>query len=197
MKKVFIVLAFVVYSVSSFATEIIPFSFYISKLSESKKLVLNLENMSAHTVKCDIMDQEGKIIYTDKINTKTQKARRYDLTSLTPGIYTISIDDLMKVEELTIVVTSNDVIVNRNNSEITYKPVVWLNENKSADFNLLSLGKSVNVTIYNENNEEVYAETFSKQTSIGKVYDFKKSEKGTYTMAVSVNGKTFYKYLTI
>jgi flagellar hook assembly protein FlgD len=197
MKKAFIIIALLAYSLSSFATELVPFSIYISKIAESKKLVLNFDNMLAATVVCKIIDQNGSVIYTEKLNTLQQKSRRYDLSGLKSGDYTISIDDLMKVEELALTVTAADVALNENVSVTTFKPVVWIKENRTVDFNLLALGNDVNVKILAENGTEVYNEDFSDKTTIGKVYDFKKSPKGMYTMQVSVNGKTFYKYLTI
>ncbi len=197
MKKLFLAAALLTFSLGAFATEIIPFSLYVSKVSGSKKLVLNLENFSANTVRCDIKTQEGSLVFTDYINTSLQKARKYDLSSLKLGTYTFTVDDLLKVEDLTIIVTESDILVNKNESEITYKPVVWLNKNKTADFNLLALGKPVSVVITDSNNTEIHSEFFNKRATIAKVYDFKKLDRGTYTMAVTVNGKTFYKYLTI
>jgi len=174
-----------------------PFSLYVSKTAESKKIVLRLENMFADKVNCAIYSEQGALIFTDEIYTANNTSKKYDLNQLPAGEYVIEITDLMKVERLKINVTATNVEFAETQADITYKPTVWINEDAIVDFNLLALGNTVNVAIKSENGDEIYTKRFANETSIGSRLNLSELPTGTYTMIVTNGSETFYHYLSI
>ncbi|MEL6124487.1 MAG: DUF3244 domain-containing protein [Bacteroidota bacterium] len=174
-----------------------PFSLYVSKAGEAKKIVLRLDNMFADKVTCKIYTESGAVIFSDEIYTANKTAKKYDLSQLPQGEYTILINDLMKVEQLDLVVTENSVDFVNPVADITFKPTVWVNEDKTVDFNLLSLGNNVNVSIYNETSEEVYSKSYIGKTTVSKRFNMADLPAGEYTIAVTNGGEVFYNYVTI
>lgn len=167
-----------------------PTSIYISKSSEANKIVLNLENMFADNVKCTFTNEEGIIIFRDQISTENRVSKKYDLGQLPMGKYTIEVNDLMKVERLELVISKEGIEFSNEIAEITYKPTVWLNEDKTVDFNLLALGQVASISISSLEGE-IFTESFKKQSSISKRFNLNGLESGEYTVRVSINGKTF------
>ena len=76
------------------------YSVYVRKSLENKKLIVSLDNMEANEVKFTIFNPNGAVIHKDRINTKYEATKKYDLSQLDPGVYTIVVDDLMKAWHL-------------------------------------------------------------------------------------------------
>ena len=184
-------------SIDVFANDVNPFTLSIAKAIDAKKLVVSLKDMQASNVKCTISNEEGLIVYSGNINMDIEKVyKRYDLSGLESGKYTMTVDDLMKVEKIAFQVTDKDILFDNNESEIIYKPVVWVNEDKTVDFNLLSFGAKVNVEIM-DGQDVIYSEVIKGENSASRVFNLKKVKPGDYTMIVSYNGETFYRYITV
>lgn len=179
---------------SRISTDDSLYSVYVKKSFENKKLIVRMENMQANNVNLTIIDPRGAVIHRDRINTKLEKVKKYDLNKLEPGTYTMIIDDLMKVEKLAIKLTANGVDFGNAHAEITYKPTVWLNSDKTVDFNLMTLGKSADVFIKLDN-KILYEAHFAHQTTVEKKFNLKSLASGKYTMVINTNGETFYRYL--
>lgn len=170
------------------------YSVYVKKSLENKKLIVRMENMHANNVQLTIINPEGVIIHKDRINTKLEKTKKYDLNNLEPGVYTMIIDDLMKVEKVKVEVTRKGVEFGSNKAEITYKPTVWLNNDKTVDFNLMTLGKRAEVKIKLDGNV-LYEERFAGDSVVSKKFNLQNLPSAKYTMVVYTNGETFYRYL--
>lgn len=194
MKKVVVILISTIFLMSSMATMIAavdaPTSIYVTKAPEAKKIVLNFENMFADKVKCTFLGQGGGVIFTDVIYTSDKVSKKYDLSKLPVGIYTVEVNDLMKVEKLTLSVTNNSVEFVDNASEVIYKPTVWLNEDKKVDFNLLALGNEAKVIISNDQGQ-LYSHNFKGQTSISKRFDVSKFAGQDIIVSVYHQGEIF------
>ena len=194
--KVLTVLIFTVLAIGVNALDVHPFSVSITK-GEAKKLVIDLTNMQASMVKCSISDDKGRLVYSGKIDVYNEGSnQKYDLSNLGEGIYTITIDDLMKVEKLTFKINRDNISFENAKSEIIYKPTVWVNNDKTVDFSLLSLGEKVKIELRYES-DVIYSATFKDQSTINTVFNLNKLKSGEYTMAITYKGYTFLRYLSI
>ena len=178
------------------AKDLEPFSLYMSKSSEAKKLIMRFDNMLANVVKAKIISDKGIIVHQEKINTSEEKVRKYDLNQLEQGVYTFIIDDLMKVEKVQFTIGPKEVSFTDEPTEVTFKPTVWVNGDKTVDFNLMSLGKDTKIVITRDGIEYL-AESFKGDNTISRRYDLSKLENGVYTMMVTINGETFYRMLQV
>lgn len=200
MKKVLLNLSIVIVSMlvstASFSKSINPLNLNVLTTSESKKLVVNLSHMYGSSVTCSIIDQSGVIIHKEKIETRTQTVKKYDLSKLKPGNYTVVIDDLMSIERLKVKLTADGITFTQNKSEIVYKPNVQVKDNGMVYFNLLALGKPVKVTVYNKD-EPVYSEEFTDLNTVSRKFAFRNSSDGEYIIKVKVGDEVFFNQVNI
>ncbi|MFT4568336.1 MAG: hypothetical protein ACI9FN_003305 [Saprospiraceae bacterium] len=200
MKKVIIILISVAFIASMTntmnAAAVAPASIYVTKSSEAKKIVLNFENMFADKVKCTFLSQTNGIIFSDVIYTSERKSKKYDLSKLPIGNYVVEVNDLMKIEKLSFSITKEGVEFANEESQITYKPTVWLNEDNTVDFNLLALQSDVSISI--SNSEEVLLkEDILGENSIGRRYNLSKYVGQDITVNVYHAGEGFVYTLSL
>lgn len=171
-------------------------SSYIFKLDEPKKIELKLDKMFADKVLCEIFDRQGKKIFEEQIDTRRYKSKTYNLSTLPYGEYEIVIHDLMKIERLSFTIKTDTVDFSNNESRITYKPTVWVNSDKTVDFNLLTLGSSVEIKIYDGTREIYFGKTIG-ESSVSTRFNLGQLASGSYTMEIKSKGEIFYKYIHI
>jgi len=193
MKKgnvLLIVAAFVFNSIITMAAVDGPTSIYVSNAREAKKIILNMENMAADKVTCVFRNQAGEIFFKDEVITASNATKQYDLSQLPSGDYTIEVNDLMKIERLNLTVKNGGVILNEKVGDITFKPTVWLNEDKSVDFNLMTLGESASLSIYGPSGDLLKSDRFRKVNVAAKRYDLSKVEAGEYRVVITHKSET-------
>jgi len=173
-----------------------PASIYVTKAPEAKKIVLNFENMFADKVKCTFLSSENGVIFSDVIYTSERKSKKYDLSKLPIGNYVVEVNDLMKIERLSLTVTSKGVEFANEESNITYKPTLWLNENNTVDFNLLALQKDVKISISN-GDEVLLEERITGENSVGRRFNLNQFAGQDVTVNVYHAGETFAYTLSI
>ncbi len=172
------------------------FSVHVLNTPEDKKLVVNLSKMYGKQVTCSILDEGKNVVYREKVATGSQIAKRYDLNALPLGSYTLVIDDALSVEKLGFTLTDETIIYHSAKSQVVYKPIIKVGDNKKVSFNLLALGKDVEIAVMDDN-KTLYQKTYSDMPSINKQISFEDVLTGEYTVVVKVAGETFYKTVNI
>lgn len=184
----------VVFSIGLFGAE--PVNAYLLTVGTEKKIELQLDRMFARTVRCEIINQKGQLIFTEDIPTETFRRKRYDLRNLPDGSYSMVIHDLMKVERINFEIESTGIRISKGISDVIYKPTVWLNMDKSLDFNQLTLGADSEIRLF-DGNELIYSYKSIGETSISKRLNLEQLDPGKYTMEIRTKGEVFYKYLNL
>jgi len=189
--KILLSIAFVAITSNTInGATVAPTSIYVSKADEAKKIVLNFENMFADKVTCTFSSLDNGSIFSDIIYTSERKSKKYDLSKLPLGNYVVEVNDLMKIEKLSLTITKEGVEFSNEESQITYKPTVWLNEDNTVDFNLLALSKDVKIFISN-GDEVILKEEISGESSVGRRYNLNKYDGQDITVNVYHAGEDF------
>lgn len=200
MKKVLlnvsIVLVSMLISTSAFSNLSNPYNVNVLTTTESKKLVVNLSHMYGSSVTCSIIDQSGNIIHREKVESSTQTIKRYDLSNLKPGNYTVVIDDLMTIEKLKVKLTADEIIYSQNRSEIIYKPTIIVKDNAMVYLNLLALGRPVKISVI-KGDSLIYSEETKDEGSVLRKYTFAESPAGEYIIKVKVGDEVFFNTVNI
>lgn len=191
VNRILAIVALVAISISTIVASPRPAAIYISKSKEAKKIILNLENMSAETVTCSFINEEGSVIFRDKIETANKTAKQYNLSQLPEGEYTIEVDDLMKIERLNLTVDYQSVTLKERVADVTFKPTVVVKKNNTVDLNLLALGDAATVTFYGPQGNLLQSDRFSNVNVITKRYNLIEAEAGNYRVVISHKGETF------
>lgn len=180
------------FAISSFSSSLYA---NVDVQSKGKKVILDLTHMYGDKATCKLIDQQGKVLYINKINALDQEVKSYDLSSLTKGDYTMIIEDEMSIDKIFLQL-SDSKITHVEKSKPIYKPTFIAEANDKVHFNLLSRNKEATLSV-TRNGEELYSETYEGEPSINEIIDFSQADKGDYTIKVSILGEVFYKNVSI
>ena len=157
--------------------------------NSSKNAVYQLVYTSAseNSVKVSIMDANGNLIMTDKIQNATEGFMRpYNFSGLAEGNYLIEVQDGKNTVKL-------PVTHKRNVEEINVKIKALAIEKK---YQLTMLGSSeygLQVDILDQTNKLVYTEYIDAHSSFSKVYDLSKVRANNFTFEVKSSNKLISK----
>lgn len=195
MKKVLInfctVAMTVFFAATSFASNVESTNYSVTTSSEDKKMVLNLSRTYGAQATCRILDDAGNIIYREIVNAKKQKSVRYDFSKLPSGDYTLIVEDAMSIEKVDFRITTQQLLLTTEQSELIYKPTVMLKDGNMVYFNLLTLGKDAKITVL-KNDTVVYSESIIGVPTISKKLNFSNQSSGKYLIRVDVGNEVFF-----
>jgi hypothetical protein len=197
MKKILkfsLVLAAVVLTIAQAHAGNADFSLDLIK-EEGKTVSFSLKEIKK--VDLSIYDSNDGLIYQEKVTSEDDIKRTYDLKALPNGIYFLKAESDLKILKYKIEVVGNKAKLSTEAISEIYKPV-FVNKNGIVTVNILNLEKAaVSVTIYNSDETEVYNETLSADSYIGKTFDLTSAQNGAYTFEITYNGKTFVETVTV
>tara|TARA_R110002051_G_scaffold325788_1_gene431314 strand:+ start:7098 stop:7646 length:549 start_codon:yes stop_codon:yes gene_type:complete len=162
--------------------------------STEKSIVFNLAQASKLT-SIQFLDNERNIIYSGDIQQYTSLRKKFDLSKLEPGSYTLNVEDTLKIITYVIAIDESEISVVSKNEII--KPAFRLKENV-VFINLMNLSKEeVTVIIFDQENRVLHTEKISDQLVVEKAINFKKAFKGSYSIVVKTPKGKYQKYITI
>ncbi|WP_276391667.1 DUF3244 domain-containing protein [Eudoraea chungangensis] len=161
--------------------------FSVEANGESKSLVLTLDTQWS-TTKLRILDKENNVIYNETVS-KSLYAKKFDLSKLQKGNYSLEVDNSLRTIYYTIEVGSEDLeIIKRKERS---KPVFRKTENK-VFLNLLNLdAEDVEVKVIDSQNRVVYTEVVEGESIVEKAFNFEKAHDDRYTVLVKDDMLTY------
>lgn len=161
--------------------------FSVEANGESKSLVLTLDTQWS-TTKLRILDKENNVIYNETVS-KSLYAKKFDLSKLQKGDYSLEVDNSLRTIYYTIEVGSEDLeIIKRKERS---KPVFRKTENK-VFLNLLNLdAEDVEIKVIDSQNRVVYTEVIEGESIVEKAFNFEKAHDDRYTVLVKDDMLTY------
>lgn len=161
-------------------------------IKESK--VFSVHHNTTSYMEVSIIDNSGLVLYR-KSSTGNGVAKSFDLKELPVGNYTLEIEDDKKVTSYAMEVVNDGLSINKSNVSV-FKPVISVN-NRFVNVSMLKfIDGSVNMGIYNAQNELVFNDKINGE-SISLRYDLSKLAAGKYTLLFNVEGHSFQEFVTI
>lgn len=144
-----------------------------------------------------IKDLEGVSLYNENIIEDGAFNKTFDLSTLPDAEYyfEISTEDVIKTIPFSI--SNSDVAFNQGAEKSIYKPKILIEDNFVYVSNTSSVGQDMGVEVFYEGYDLAFDESFSGAESINRTYDFSNSLKGTYTIVLKTEGRTFVDYIDI
>lgn len=192
MKKLILttVLALTVLASNSYATND---ELFIRVNKDAK--TFSLHQNSPGLVKLKIRDDKNTL-YSKSVNTKKAYVKSFDLTKVSEGTYSISVEDVQKIRTYEITVFSDSLIVNKVESAVIFKPSVTLNE-RSLDISMLSLGgQGASINIY-DNQGQIIHSNIAEGQQINRRFDLSQLENGAYTVICSMGEEVFSSFIVL
>jgi hypothetical protein len=160
--------------------------------SVEKSVIVNLGNVQKEEITIAIEDAAGNILVTESVKNNPNFVKRYNVSKLEAGQYSITITKrtLRTVQPFT--VSIEDVTMSEVEKKEKFLPYVIQNGNK-LDVNVL-LGNYNNITIKILDNEGRSAlnDTNYVVLTLHKRYDLSKLPAGNYIAEVTAGDETFY-----
>ena len=163
------------------------------KEEKGKKVTFAINKMNK--VDLSIYDVEGKMIHSEKVNSKKNINKTYDLKALPDGTYFLEAECDMKISRYEISVVGETASLSTSAILEIYKPI-FVNKKGLVWVSILNLDKSpVNIKVYDRENNEVYDSDVLLDQDVRKVFDINKIQDEEYTFVMTYKDRTVMKTL--
>jgi len=134
---------------------------------------------------------DENVIFNENLKGKGSDINRsYDLTAFPEGTYYLETETGTKVLRYQIIIGFNTATVSKAVNEVI-KPVI-VSANGVITLNILNTEKTpVAIKMYDEDSNELYAETVTGQEALAKKFDVKNATGKNITLVMSYNNKMF------
>ena len=140
-----------------------------------------------------IYDSEGKIIYTENLDSQTVIDRSYDLKSLPDGVYFLVAESELKLAKYKISIVGKTAELSETPISEEFKPL-FMKKDGLVKVNFLNLDESaIVIKIYDRDDNVVYDSGVIKEQNITKIFDVFNIENEVYTISLTNNNKTYSK----
>ena len=196
MKKVIRTIKKSLLAVTVFATmlgnanEISP----LSIKEDLKKTALTINNVKVGDL-LTIKDYNGIVLYKELINASGTYKKGFDLTALPNGNYFFEVDKDLEIKTIPFTVKSNEVVFNKEEELITFKPYVRQKDDLVFISKLAPNLEALSIDIYSDasgNFELAYSEKIEGSQTIERTY---KLEEGNFKIILKSSNKEFTKFI--
>lgn len=161
------------------------------KNEQGKKVTFALNKIN--NMNLSIYDADDKLIHSERVNSKKDFNRTYNLNALPEGTYFLQAESDSKISRYEISVAGASASLSTSAISEIFKPafefkkgLVWVN--------ILNLDKSpVNIKIYDKDDNEVYDSEELLDQNVKKVFDVKDIQFEKYTFVMTYKDKIFTK----
>ena len=164
--------------------------------TNNEKIVVDLSSLAGSDVSCQILNEEGIVVYVDDFRVQRSGLKSYNLENLESGQYTFILNDIRQTLEYNVVKEDYNVSI-QDSPEVTFKPTITNSNKNIADFHLLSLGKNVILELNNSEGKEIFKQSYEGTNTISKRFNMTGSPRGEYTLTVRVGDVTYYEYINV
>lgn len=182
MKTNFFILLFLVLGCSAFANGT-PTVLSV----DSKTLVVDTKEWKSEKVHIQIKEASGAVIFEETVLNKKNQ-RKYNLKKLPRGLYSIEIENKLKIAVQSFEVSYDDITVS-SEIDYVYKPVVIVHDD-FMDVNLLTQGYNALINILDASNNIVFSERITDPV-VHTRYNVASLESGEYSVQVALDGRSF------
>ncbi|MFB9053130.1 hypothetical protein ACFFVB_08555 [Formosa undariae] len=176
----------------------------LSKLDNRKKseITLTLNHVKEGQL-LSIKDNYGYALYKSTISTSGAYNNTFDLTALPNGNYSFEHEKGLEIKIIPFTVSNEEVVFNKEEEKSIFKPSVKFKDH-TVFLTQLDLNKEdVEVNIYYSSNasysndELIYSEKISDETSIQRIYSLSEKRSGHYKVFISANGRNYVEHFKI
>ena len=157
-----------------------------------KALVVNLSSATKEEVTIKIEDAFGGTLLTEKVKGMTSFAKKYNVSKLETGKYTLTVTKKTVRTVQPFQVSANGVYISDMEKKEKFLPAVNLNDNK-LDVNVL-LGNYSNITVTITDNEGRVVKQDKNYVvlELHTRYDIAQLPTGVYVVEIMAGDETFY-----
>jgi hypothetical protein len=142
-----------------------------------------------------IKDEQGTVVYNNKIKNAGNYSRLFDISALEDGIYSAELNKAFEIHIKEFYVKNGLVTFLNNENEKVFKPVIRTKDHLLYVSKLAFDQESLKVVIY-YNDEVILSETLEGQ-ELQRAYKLSENKIGNYKVVINSNNRTFIKDFTL
>lgn len=163
------------------------------KIIKTEKKIFRLEvaESKATDVTIRIIGNQEGIVLEENITISKLASKSYNLSKLPKGIYEVELENDISYSKQLVKLTYNGLEILENKPRKTFKPFVKT-EDRFIILNHLTLGTTkVEVTIFDDFENELYSKSFENVKTIHKRFDMTDMEDNVVYVRIKTNDNTF------
>lgn len=137
-----------------------------------------------------IYDEDGTLVYSDKMENNGNVRTMFDFSNLKDGIYTIEINKAFEIFINRFEIADRNVRFLEAERKIIHKPVFRTEKNKVLISKLALDSNEMKVELYFEN-DLIHSERIDGEAVIKRVYQLDMEEQGEYKAVIKSNGRVY------
>lgn len=161
------------------------------KNEQGKKVTFAINTIKIMNL--SIYDADDKLIHSEKVDSKKDISRTYDMNSLPEGTYFLEVESDVTISRYEISVAGATASLSANAISEDYKPVpVFLYKEGLVWVNIINLDQSpVYIQIIDKDGDEVYNSAKLTDQNVTKIFDVNNIKNEKYTFVMTYKDKTF------
>ncbi len=163
------------------------------QVTGARTFSLEVKNL-AGTARIILQDTNGEVVFKEQIGAVNTYTKRFDVTSLPKGTYTLSVADDFKFQSAKINV-AEDLVAEFE--ELYFFPIVVQGNKYVTVSKIASADERLSVAVYDAQDRLIFSDVLKGEDYIGKRFDFSKAPKGTYNIFLASNGHTLNRRVVI
>jgi len=177
-------------SIVAMANELSVFSV---KIADKNTIALQLSNVIQNQIQVVLKDSDGFTLHVETLDLSDLNQRKYDLSTLPSGSYTLMVtyDDIIKVQTInkkykTLEIAAEDL-------QTIFHPT-FRQHSKFVDLNMIALSdQKVHLKIRDGEGRLIYDESNQLNGSFQKRFNLSQLDEGSYTFVVEIVGDNINK----
>jgi len=182
-------------SVTSYASGVEPLVKVEGK--DNKTFTLFMNDLTSQQVKVFIKDENGIVLHKEGLNTSAGYFKKFDLSALPNGAYTLEVEDESIVKVMPFNVSSSTVDFSEENDTEIFKPYLRLRGDMVDVMFKAVENRPTVVTVYDVNGNLLENNKIAAGQNVEKMFDFSNVEAGLYSINFHNGSRTFTKQVEI
>nr|WP_321221166.1 hypothetical protein [uncultured Psychroserpens sp.] len=141
---------------------------------------------------CKIIDENGTILYKEKIKQNGTFVKRFDFTALNDGSYTIELEKDFEIIVTPFIIQSNNVVFLDKEVKTVFKPLARTQEDQLLISHMSLDEEPLEIELY-YNGERIFEDQLSGDKILTRVIKLSAKEKGDYHLNMTVGGRSYVK----
>lgn len=157
---------------------------------------LDIENLGNQAATISIKNSNEAVVYETKVNDAGSYGNLFKYRNLPKGSYTVTVDLNNVSYDLPLTVKHSGIEVN-GSVQKNVKPTININNNVLSINVEEGTHKKVRILILDNNFDKIFSDKRKVNTAFTKSYDLKDLPAGEYMIKVKIEGKSYYKTVSM
>ncbi|RDC56341.1 hypothetical protein DU508_12105 [Pedobacter chinensis] len=192
MKKFFKIGLIAAISLTISAAQANDNEFSLKAKNEKQKTISFLMNDNKE-FNFSIFSDNKDLLFEQKFVGSAGLTKTYDLNALPDGTYTIKVESGSTLAQYAVKISNEKALISDAKIFAVYKPVITKDKDLvTLDFEVKEK-TPIEVTVFNERNDELYSEVFKDRSKLIKKFNISKADGDSLTFVVKYNNESFTK----